>query len=189
MNLFFILFFIAALGLIRCISIYHDLIRSRASVDEAWSSISEQLKRRFGLIPKLIDVLKSHGKGDSESLEKVNQLRNAAAYTSPFDIPAQAQASEALSQGLRTIFSLAENDTDLKTVTSFAEIQAALQKVENDLQHNRRSYNAVVRAYNIKCESFPSSLIAYLLQFSKKAFFESKNREEVQNVEISLTKI
>ncbi|WP_428662155.1 LemA family protein [Runella sp.] len=189
MNLFYILFFIAALGLIWGISIYHDLIRSRALVDEAWSGISEQLKRRFGLIPKLIGVLKNYGKGDSEPLEKVNQLRNAAAYTSPFDIPAQAQASEALSQGLRTIFALAENDNDLKAITAFTEIQTALQKVEHDLQHNRRSYNAIVREYNIKCESFPSNVIAYLLQFSKKAFFESTNREEVQNVEISLTKI
>ncbi|AXE21411.1 LemA family protein [Runella rosea] len=185
MNPFYIILSVAALLLIGGIAIYNGLVSGRALVDEAWSGISVQLKRRFDLIPNLVTTVKGYAKHESETLEKVIQLRNAAVYASPLDVSAQAQASAALSQGLRSVFALAENYPDLKANQNFADLQAAVEKIEDDLQNSRRYYNATVRDYNTKCDSFPSNLVAGLFHFSKKMFFELANPEESQNVKIS----
>lgn len=185
MNPFYIILSVAALLLIGGIAIYNGLVSGRALVDEAWSGISVQLKRRFDLIPNLVTTVKGYAKHESETLEKVIQLRNAAVYTSPLDVSAQAQASAALSQGLRSVFALAENYPDLKANQNFADLQAAVEKIEDDLQNSRRYYNATVRDYNTKCDSFPSNVVAKVFHFTKKTFFELTNPKESQNVKIS----
>ncbi len=185
MNPFYIILSVAVLLLIGGITIYNGLVSGRVLVDEAWSGISVQLKRRFDLIPNLVTTVKGYAKHESETLEKVIQLRNAAVYASPLDVSAQAQASAALSQGLRSVFALAENYPDLKANQNFADLQAAVEKIEDDLQNSRRYYNATVRDYNTKCDSFPSNLVAGLFHFTKKTFFELASPEESQNIKIS----
>ncbi|WP_169704833.1 LemA family protein [Runella slithyformis] len=157
-----------------CLSVWgivtlNALIRARASVDESRSEIALLLKRRFDLIPGAATVLKTHI--NDEALEGLLQVRNAAVYTSPLDIAAQAQASAAMSDALRKVMDLAVPDSDAQEKNNVKESLAALEKVEVNLQTGCKVYNNAVGKYNLLCESFPSNLIAHLFHFTKKNLF------------------
>lgn len=182
-----LLIFVAAavILLMWAVMMYNRLVKLRNLVEEAWSGISVQLKRRFDLIPNLVETVKGYAGHEKSTLENVIKLRNAAMSAAPGDVAQQAQANAALSQGIKGIFALAENYPDLKANQNFIELQNALQTVEDNLQNSRRYYNGCVRDLNTSCETFPSVLIANAFGFEKRAFFELDSPEEAQNIKVS----
>lgn len=161
---------------------YNGLITLRNRTDEAWSDIDVQLKRRYDLIPNLVNTVKGYATHEQATLEKVIAARNSAmGATSP---EAKAQAENALSSTLRSIFALSENYPDLKANQNFLKLQDELSDTENKIQASRRFYNGNVRDFNTKLEVFPTNLIGKMLGFVKRAFFEIDNPEERKNVEV-----
>lgn len=166
-------------------SLYNKLVSLKNRVLEAWSGIDVQLKRRYDLIPNLVNTVKGYAAHESGTLEKVIQARNQAMSAgSGGNINAQVQAENALSGTLKSLFALSENYPDLKANTSFLQLQSSLGEIEETLQNARRYYNALVRDNNTAVETFPSNLIANAFHFEKFDFFEIENEAERQNVEV-----
>lgn len=185
MNAIMIFGGILLLLLIGVVVMYNNLVKLRNLAEEAWSGISVQLKRRYDLIPNLVETVKGYASHEKTALENVIKLRNAAMSAAPGDVSQQGQANAALSQGIKGIFALAENYPDLKANQNFIELQKALESVEDNLQNSRRYYNGCVRNLNTACETFPSVLIANAFGFQKRDFFELDNPEEAQNIKVS----
>ncbi len=165
------------------ITTYNRGVKLRNQVEEAWSGISVQLKRRYDLIPNLVNTVKGYAKHEQETLEKVINLRNRAQAVPAGDHAAQAQAEQALSAGIRGIFALAENYPDLKANQNFIDLQRSITDVEDHIQNARRYYNAVVRDNNNYVETFPSMIIARMGGFSTFAYFEIDEGER-ENVKV-----
>jgi LemA protein len=165
------------------VMLYNRGVRLRNQVDESWSGISVQLKRRYDLIPNLVSTVKGYAKHEGETLENVIRLRNQAQAVPSGHIDEQIQAEQALSAGLRGIFALAEAYPDLKANTNFLELQRTLSDIEDHLQNARRYYNAVVRDNNTYVETFPSVIVARMFNFGKEAYFEVEDRER-ENVKV-----
>lgn len=172
---------IVAISAFWLIAIYNGLIKLKNRTDEAWSDIDVQLKRRYDLIPNLIETVKGYASHEQITLEKVIQARNMAMNTQGTE--KQAQAENALSQTLKSIFALSENYPDLKANQNFLKLQDELSDTENKIQAARRFYNSNVRDFNIKIEVFPTNMIATKLKFTKKDFFEAV-KEEKKNIEV-----
>lgn len=162
---------------------YNRGVKLRNQVEEAWSGISVQLKRRYDLIPNLVSTVKGYAKHEQETLEKVISLRNQAQGVPSGDVAQQAQAEQALSAGIRSIFALAENYPDLKANQNFLSLQQSLSEVEDNLQNARRYYNAIVRDNNNFVETFPSMIIARMGGFSTFSYFEIAEQER-ENVKV-----
>lgn len=172
---------IVVIGLI-VMSMYNKLVSLKNKVLEAWSGIDVQLKKRYDLIPNLVNTVKGYASHESGTLEKVIQARNQAmTASSGGSIGDQVQAENALSGTLKSLFALSENYPDLKANTSFLALQGSLGDIEETLQNARRYYNALVRDNNTAVESFPSNLIANNFGFGKFDFFEIENDTERQN--------
>ncbi len=163
--------------------LYNKLVRLRNQGDEAWSGIDVQLKRRYDLIPNLVETVKGYAKHEQGTFEKVIQARNAAIACS--GVQAKAAAENELAGALKGIFALAESYPELKANESFSALQKSLSEIEDSLQLARRYYNAVVRDLNIACESFPSVLVAKSFSFSKRQYFEISDGERA-NVQVKL---
>jgi LemA protein len=177
----YILVFLVLAGLL-VMSMYNKLVSLKNRVLEAWSGIDVQLKRRYDLIPNLVNTVKGYASHESGTLEKVIQARNQAmAASGSGSIGSQVQAENALSGTLKSLFALSENYPDLKANTSFLQLQESLGEIEENLQNARRYYNALVRDNNTAIESFPSNLIAQNFNFEKFDFFEIENDAERQN--------
>ncbi len=167
------------------VSMYNGLIRLKNRVDEAWSDIDVQLKRRYDLIPNLINTVKGYAAHEQSTFEKVVNARNAAMETQGSgDAEARGKAENALSSTLKSIFALAENYPDLKANQNFLELQRELSDTENKIQASRRFYNTNVRDFNTKIQVFPNNMIAGWLNFTARKFFEIENETERQNVEV-----
>jgi len=151
------------------IAMYNGLIRLRNRVDEAWSDISVQLKRRYDLIPNLVNTVKGYAAHEKEVFEKVTEARTRAMGAGTAGD--KAQAENMLSGALKSLFAVAEAYPDLKANQNFLELQRELTDTEDKIQASRRSYNGNVRDFNIKIEIFPSNLIAGMLNFTKREFF------------------
>jgi len=152
------------------IGVYNSLIRLRNRTDEAWSDIDVQLKRRYNLIPNLVETVKGYATHERELFEKVTKARTAAmGAQDPAD---KAQAENALSGTLKSLFAVAENYPELKANQNFLELQRELSDTENKIQAARRFYNGNVRDFNIKIQKFPNTLVAGTLGFKKRDFFE-----------------
>lgn len=177
------LLIVVALVAVWGVATYNRGVRLRNQVEESWSGISVQLKRRYDLIPNLISTVKGYAKHEQETLEKVINLRNLAQSVPTGDIAGQAQAEQALTAGLRSVFALAENYPDLKANQNFMELQRSLSEVEDNIQNARRYYNAVVRDNNNYVESFPSMLIARMGGFNTYSYFEIDEQEK-ENVKV-----
>ncbi len=157
------------------ISLYNRLVSLRQSADAAWSDIDVQLKRRYNLIPALVDTVKGYKEYEAETLEKVIQARQMG--LSAQSVKEHEAADNLLTQALGKLFALAEAYPDLKANVNFLDLQQQLSQIENAIQNARRYYNAVVRDYNTRIESFPDLLIAQKFDFRPKEFFELDENE------------
>lgn len=165
------------------IGIYNGLVQLSVKVDEGWADIETQLKRRYDLIPNMVETVKGYAKHEKGTLEEVTKARNMAmGATGPEQ---KAQAEGMLSGALKTLFAVAENYPELKANQNFMDLQATLKEVEEHLQLSRRYYNATVRDFNTKVMVFPNNIFAGILGFVKRQFFEITNAEERENVKVS----
>lgn len=162
---------------------YNGLITSRNRTDEAWSDIDVQLKRRYDLIPNLVNTVKGYAAHEAGTLEKVIAARNMA-MSAGSNPAAKAEAENMLSGTLKSLFALTENYPDLKANQNFLSLQAELADTENKLLASRRFYNGNVRDFNTKLQVFPTNMFANMLGFTKRDFFEIDSAEERKNVEV-----
>jgi LemA protein len=152
------------------IAMYNGLVRLRVQCDNAWSDIDVQLKRRYDLVPNLVETVKGYAGHEKGTLEAVVQARNSAmAAQGP---AAKADAENMLTGALRQVFALAEAYPQLRAVESFTQLQNTLTTLEDTIQNARRYYNAVVRDLNTKIQVFPSNIIANMFNFKPREFFE-----------------
>jgi LemA protein len=176
---------VIAVIIIAIISMYNGLIRLKNRVDEAWSDIDVQLKRRYDLIPNLVETVKGYASHEQATFEKVVNARNAAmSAQSGGDAKAQAEAENILSGTLKSIFALAENYPDLKANQNFLELQRELTDTEDKIQASRRFYNGNVRDFNTKLEIFPTNIMAGMLGFKRREFFEIADAKEKEAVQV-----
>jgi len=155
---------------IGAVALYNGLVRKRNVVQEAWSGIDVQLKRRYDLVPNLINTVKGYGKHEKELFEKLANARKEA--ISAQGIQPQGQAENSLTQAIKTLFAVAENYPDLKASQNFIDLQKNLAAVEDEIQLARRYYNGAVRDLNTSIQSFPAVLFAKTLGFKEAEFFE-----------------
>lgn len=162
------------------VSTYNGLVGLRNKVHDQFSQIDVQLKRRFDLIPNLVETVKGYTKHESETLEKVIQARNN--YASAKTDAEKVAAANEMSRGVMNIMALAESYPDLKANTNFIDLQNQLKEVEDKISYARQFYNDSVLMYNNKVEMIPSNIVASIFGFKKETFFEAdeKERENVQ---------
>jgi LemA protein len=161
---------VVALLVIFVIVIYNGLVSLRVQCDNAWADIDVQLKRRYDLIPNLVETVKGYAAHEKGTLEGVVAARNQAmAAQGP---AAKAGAETALTAALRQVFALAEAYPQLRAVESFSQLQQTLNQIEDSVQNARRYYNAVVRDFNTKIAQFPSNILAGMFNFKAREFFE-----------------
>ena len=152
------------------VAIFNKLVKNRNLVLEGWSGIDVQLKRRYNLIPNLVETVKGYAGHEKEALEKVVELRNSAAQAQTAS--EKAPIENMLTQTLRQLFALAEAYPDLKANQNFLELQEQLSEIEEQIQLSRRYYNGTARDMNILVQSFPSNLLASSFGFNKADYFE-----------------
>jgi len=166
------------------VGIYNSLIRLKNKVDEGWADIDTQLKRRYDLLPNLVETVKGYAKHEEGTFVKVTEARTAAMGAQ--NIQDKEAAENMLTGALKSIFALAENYPELKANTSFMELQKTLSEIEEHIQLSRRYYNATVRDFNTKLQVFPNNVIAGALGFKDRDFFQA-NDEEKKNVKVSFS--
>lgn len=185
MSAFLIFLVILAVLIFVSVGIYNGLVKLKNSSEQAWSDVDVQLKRRYDLVPNLVETVKGYASHEKETFEKVVQARNQAMQaTSPGD---KAQAENFLQSTLKSLFALAEAYPELKANQNFIELQTELANIEEQIQLARRYYNAVVRDLNIKIESVPSNVVATIFNFQKREYFELESSEERKAPEVSFS--
>ena len=169
---------LAAAGLIVVfiIGIYNKLVRLKNMVEEAWSGIDVQLKKRYSLIPNLVNTIKGYATHEKDVFENVAAMRSAGINAKT--VAEHNQAENAITQALGRLFAVAENYPELKTNTNFLDLQNQLSAIEHDIQLARRYYNGTARDKNITVESFPSNIVASLFGFEKSEYFEIEDSKE-----------
>ena len=161
---------------------FNGLIRLKFRAKEAWSDIEVQLKRRYNLIPNVVETVKGYAKHERGVFEKVTEARTQAmGAKNPHE---KAGAENMLSNTLKTLFAVSENYPDLKANANFLDLQRELADTENKIQASRRFYNTMVRDMNTRVETFPSNIIARLFSFRKIEFFETKEELEREPVKV-----
>lgn len=176
---------VVALLVLWVVSIYNRLVRLRNTVKSSWSDIDVQLKKRFDLVPNLVETVKGYAAHEKTVLEKVTQARSLAMQaTTPEKM---AKAENMLRESLKSLFAVAEAYPDLKANANFLQLQSQLQDLETSIESARRYYNAVVRDYNTLIESFPSNLIAAQFRFRQEEFFQLESPGERQPVRVSFS--
>ncbi|MFC1721187.1 LemA family protein [Patescibacteria group bacterium] len=184
MTTIYIILGILAVIILWVVAIFNAFIRLRTRANEAWADIDVQLKRRYDLIPNLINTVKGYAAHEKETLQKVTDARTAAMGAQTME--EHAKSENMLSDTLKSLFAVSENYPDLKANENFLELQRELSDTENKIQAARRFYNTNVRDLNIKVESFPSNIIAGMFKFAKKEFFElDENSEEKEPVKVN----
>lgn len=158
------------------VAMYNSLVKLREQADGAWADIDVQLKRRYDLVPNLVETVKGYASHEKDTLERVIQARNAAMGAS--GPAAKAEAEGALTGALKSLFALAEAYPNLQAAGGFRDLQAQLGQIEDQIAQARRYYNAVVRDFNTKTQTFPSVLIARAFGFSEREFFEIAESEK-----------
>lgn len=181
MGMIVILVLIAGAVLILA-GIYNSLVQLRVRAESSWSDIDIQLKRRHDLIPNLVETVKGYAAHEKSTFEDVAKFRSMAMQaTGPAD---KAQAEAQLSQSLKSLFAVAESYPQLQASEQFTSLQASLNSIEDNIQNARRYYNAVVRDYNTRVQSFPTNLLAGMFGFQKRQFFEMENVADRENVAV-----
>lgn len=176
MNLMWILGGAVALIVVWLIFAYNNFVRLVNRAKEAWADIDVQLKRRYDLIPNLVETVKGYATHEAQTLQKVTDARTTAMNAQ--NPQAKAQAENMLTDTLKSLFAVAEAYPDLKANTNFLELQRELSDTENKIQAARRFYNGNVRDLNTSIESFPGNIIAGSFKFSKMEFFELAEGEQ-----------
>lgn len=171
MNGLWIVVILAVVFVIYAVSVYNGFVRLKNRVTEAWSDIQVQMKRRYDLIPNLVETVKGYAAHEKGTLEKVIQARNMAMGMHE-NMQEVTQSENMLTGALKSIFALSENYPDLKANANFIELQRELRDTEDKIQAARRFYNGNVLALNTKIEMFPSNIVAALFHFEKREFFE-----------------
>jgi LemA protein len=162
------------------IATFNSLIIKRNRVKNAWSDIDVQLKKRYDLIPNLVEIVKGYKEYEASVLENVVKARTSAINQS--SLSGKAQAENILSEALKTLFAVAENYPQLKASKNFQKLQDQLSVIENDIKSARRYYNAAVREFNNAVQVFPSNIVAKIFGFKQGEFFgaEESEREVVK---------
>lgn len=166
------------------VSIFNRFAKNRNVVKDGWSNIDVALKRRYDLIPNLVETVKGYATHEKSTLESVINARNAAMAVPSGDINAQIKAENQLQQSLRSIFALGEAYPDLKANASFLDLQQKLNEIEINLERSRRYYNGTVRENNTYGESFPGVLFAGMFKYQHFDFFETEEAAR-ENVKVS----
>lgn len=179
-----IVLIVLAVIVVGIILTYNSLIQSRNRVDEASSDIDVQTKRRYDLIPNLIETVKGYAKHEKSVLENVTKARTAAMGAKGLE--EKGKAENMLSGALKSLFAVAENYPDLKANKNFEKLQDELTDTEDKIQASRRFYNGNVRDFNTKIQVFPTNLFAQMLGFKKYEFFEAEEGEK-ENVKVDFS--
>ncbi|MCR4331013.1 MAG: LemA family protein [Patescibacteria group bacterium] len=169
---------IAVVIVLWIIAIYNSFVRLVTRTSEAWADIDVQLKRRYDLIPNLIESVKGYVTHERTTLEKVTEARTKAMGAQT--VAEHAAAENMLTGALKSLFAVSESYPDLKASQNFVELQRELSDTENKIQAARRFYNTNVRDLNIKVDTFPSNLIANMFKFAKREFFELEEGAEAK---------
>lgn len=173
---------IAGLAVLFLAGMYNSLVQLRVRADSAWSDIDVQLKRRHDLIPNLVETVKGYAAHEKGTFENIAKFRSQAMQaTTPAD---KAQAENQLTGALKSLFAVAENYPELKASEQFTGLQSSLNSIEDNIQNARRYYNAVVRDYNTRVQSFPTNILAGMFGFQARQFFEVESPEDRQNVQV-----
>lgn len=170
MSFTWIILGILAIIIIWAIALYNKFVTLSRRTDEAWSDIEVQMKRRYDLIPNLINTVKGYAAHEEGVLTKVTEARNKAMGAK--SVEEHGEAENMLSGTLKSLFALSENYPDLKANTNFLELQRELSDTENKIQASRRFFNGNIRDLNIACETFPGNMIAGMFGFKTRAFFD-----------------
>ena len=176
MGFFLVLVAIAVIIMLYLVGVYNKFVRKRSMMEEGWSGIDVQLKKRHDLVPNLIETVKGYAKHEQETLNQVIEARNSALQAD--GLQAQTQAENQLNSALANVFALSEAYPDLKANTNFIQLQQELTGIEGDIEKARRYYNATVRENNIMVESFPSNLVANAFHFELAEYFELEDPGE-----------
>ena len=180
-----IILIIIAILAVGIIGIYNSLITLKNKVDEGWADIDTQLKRRYDLIPNMVEAVKGYAKHEKSTFENVTKARNMAmTATTPEE---KAKAENMLTSTLKSLFAVAENYPELKANENFLNLQNTLKEIEEHIQLSRRYYNATVKDFNTKIELFPNNIIAGPFGFKKRQYFEITNEKERENVKVSFS--
>jgi len=167
------------------VGMYNSLVRLKVQCDNAWADIDVQLKRRYDLIPNLVETVKGYAGHEKGALEAVINARNRAmSATGPAD---KAQAENMLSGALKSLFALSEAYPQLRAIESFTSLQNSLTQIEDTVQNARRYYNAVVRDLNTKILQFPTNIFAGMLGFKEREFFEVTSATEREAPKVSFS--
>ena len=183
MSLSTILLIVLLVTAAAAIAIYNKLVTRRALSEEAFSGIDVQLKRRFDLIPNLVETVKGYMGHESGTLEKVTAMR--ASVQQAGSTTERFQAEAGLSRALSGFFAVAENYPQLRASENFNQLQSQVTQLESDIQMSRRYYNGAVRDLNILIDQFPSNIFAGIFNFTKKPYFELEDENEREPVKVS----
>ncbi|NDA78136.1 MAG: LemA family protein [Actinobacteria bacterium] len=170
---FLIVGIVVVVILLLVVGMYNGLVRRRNQVDNAWSQVDVQLKRRLDLIPNLVETVKGYAAHEQKTLDAVITARNAAMAASPTP-GSQATADNAVTGALRQLFALSEAYPDLKANTNFLALQEELQNTESRIAYARQFYNDAVERYNNTTQSFPGVIFAKSFNFADREFFEAE---------------
>jgi len=176
MEMTYIILIIVGVLVLWIIATFNGLVRLRNRTKEAWADIDVQLKRRYNLIPNLVETVKGYATHERELFEKVTEARSRA--MSAKGLKERGEAENTLSNTLKTLFAVAENYPQLRASENFLELQKELRDTEDKVQAARRFYNGNVRDLNIRVESFPANIVANLFNFKKMELFELEKLEE-----------
>ncbi len=177
---------IVAVLAIAVIAIYNNLVKLNVRTDEAWSDIDVQLKRRYDLIPNLVETVKGYAKHEKEAFENVTRARAEALGAQ--SVGDKAKAENQIEGALKSIFAVAEAYPDLKANQNFAQLQADLTDTEDKIQASRRFYNSNVREMNIAVQTFPTNIFANMFGFKKRDLFELEEVAAKEPVKVDFSK-
>ena len=177
---------IVVIIVIAIISMYNGLVSARVKVDNAWSQIDVQLQRRFDLIPNFVETVKGYTSHESETFEKIAQLRTS--WANAGTVAEKADLDNQLSGALKTIMAVSESYPELKANQNFSELSEELRNTENKISFSRQFYNDSVTMYNQKLQLFPSNIIAGMFNFQPRELFAAESAEARNNVKVDFGK-
>mgnify|MGYP003296969390 CR=1 FL=1 len=174
---------IVVIAVLWYVSTYNSFVNLKNKVEEAFSTMDVYLKKRYDLIPNLVETVKGYAKHESETLANVIGARNRAASATSVD--EKMEAEKQLNASMMNLFAVSEQYPDLKANQNFLSLQHDLKEMEGEITNARKYYNAVVRNFNTKCETIPSNIVANIAHFEKQPLFEVDSAEERKNVKVS----